>query len=109
MRRQAHTQRFECNFLLQFLECSFIHTNAAQIETQSDILGVAIGIDFCRLEYVDMEWSRLWLHDLARSLIASGEAVAFVERLRDHDLVVAVHKVQRRRFLQRNSEPQLDL
>ena len=96
---EAHFQGLERDFLLEFAEGRFVHANAAQVEAENHVFGVAVLVELGGLKGVDVEGAGLRLHDFAGALVAGGEAVALVERFGNHDLVLAIHQIERGGFL----------
>src|SRR4029077_16328918 len=76
-RGQAHLQGLERNFFFQLAKSGFIHANAAEVEADDHVFGVAVLVEFRGLKRVYVEGPGLGLHYFASALIARRQAVTF--------------------------------
>ena len=89
---QVQLTGLERNLLLQPLESSLAQANSVQVVFQDEILGALSGIGILYgLKSVDIERALDACNRLAHAFVAAGQPVALIQRVGNHNLLVAVH------------------
>src|SRR5208337_3644192 len=90
----------ERNFLLQFAKGRFTQADSADVVVKAhyfrSVIVIAAASDLNRVHLEDAGIGREFLAD---ALVAGGETVALIDGVGNHDAVLAIHQVERRRIL----------